>query len=175
MCELVLAAQRPASARRPGALEAVYASVQVIAKGLVDLGLLSGTLEEVLEKQSYKKFFMHRTSHYLGMDVHDIGRYYLEGTPAPCSTGVMITVEEPGIYVAEMPKACRRSTAGSASASRMTCSSRRRASASSPVTSRRRWTTSRGCVRGRPAAPRPRLEPSRPRARPAAAAARWRR
>lgn len=101
--ELVLAAQEASiRATRPGAtLEAVHdASVQVIAKGLVDLGLLSGTLEEVLEKQSYKKFFMHRTSHYLGMDVHDVGRYYLEGTARPLDTGVVITVE-PGIYVAE--------------------------------------------------------------------------
>ncbi|MBK7586594.1 MAG: aminopeptidase P N-terminal domain-containing protein [Myxococcales bacterium] len=101
--ELVLEAQRASiDATRPGAtLEQIHdASVQVIARGLVQLGLLEGPLEQVLEKQTYKKFFMHRTSHYLGMDVHDVGRYFVAGKARPLDTGVVITVE-PGIYVAE--------------------------------------------------------------------------
>jgi Xaa-Pro aminopeptidase len=56
-------------------------------------------MEEVIEKQTYKRFYMHRTSHYLGMDVHDVGRYFLDGKARPLDTGVVITVE-PGIYVA---------------------------------------------------------------------------
>jgi len=101
--EIVLQAQLASiEATQPGAtLEQIHdASVRVISQGLIDLGLLEGTLDEVIEKQSYKRFYMHRTSHYLGMDVHDVGRYFVDGKPRPLDTGVVITVE-PGIYVAE--------------------------------------------------------------------------
>lgn len=101
--EIVLAAQTASiDATRAGAtLESIHdASVKIIAQGLLDLGLVEGPLETVLEKQTYKKYYMHRTSHYLGMDVHDVGRYFVDGKPRPLDTGVVITVE-PGIYVAE--------------------------------------------------------------------------
>jgi Xaa-Pro aminopeptidase len=101
--ELTLQAQLAAiDQTRPGAtLEQVHdAAVRVIAKGLCDLGLLTESFEEALEKQSYKKFFMHRTSHWIGMDVHDVGRYYEAGKARPLDTAMVITVE-PGIYVAE--------------------------------------------------------------------------
>jgi Xaa-Pro aminopeptidase len=101
--EIVLAAQAASiAAIRPGAtIEQVHdASVKVIAEGLLELGLVAGPLEQVLEKQSYKPFYMHRTSHYLGMDVHDVGRYFVEGKARPLDTGTLITVE-PGIYVAQ--------------------------------------------------------------------------
>jgi Xaa-Pro aminopeptidase len=100
---LVLRAQAEAIATvRPGAtLEQVHqAALRVINDGLVERGLVSGPTSEALEQERYKPFFMHRTSHYLGMDVHDVGRYYDEGVPRALQAGMVITVE-PGVYVRE--------------------------------------------------------------------------
>jgi Xaa-Pro aminopeptidase len=99
--ELVLEAQLAAiPAARPGAtLEQLHnICVQVIARGLVRLGLLSGEVDQVIQDGSYKKFFMHRTSHWLGMDVHDVGNYFVDGKPRPLEAGMVLTVE-PGIYI----------------------------------------------------------------------------
>ncbi|MBX2847692.1 MAG: aminopeptidase P N-terminal domain-containing protein [Acidiferrobacterales bacterium] len=74
------------------------AAVTVIAQGLIDEGLISGTLEQALETQSYTQFYMHRTGHWLGMDVHDVGDYQLEETWRELEPGMVFTVE-PGIYV----------------------------------------------------------------------------
>jgi len=99
--ELVLEAQLAAiPAARPGAtLEQIHAiCVQVVTRGLVRLGLLSGEVEKLVQDGAYKKFFMHRTSHWLGMDVHDVGNYFVDGKPRPLEAGMVITVE-PGIYI----------------------------------------------------------------------------
>ncbi len=99
--ELVLAAQLAGlAATKPGStLDAVHAAcVQVIATGLVELGLLEGPVAEVLEKTKYKRFYMHKTSHWLGMDVHDVGRYHHAKTPRPLRPGMVLTIE-PGIYI----------------------------------------------------------------------------
>ena len=70
--------------------------------------MLSGSLEEVETSGSYKPYFMHKTSHYLGMDVHDVGRYFEQGKPRPLEPGVVITVE-PGLYFAlDAPEAAAR-------------------------------------------------------------------
>lgn len=101
--ELVLAAQEASiAACVPGkTLEDVHAaSVDVLARGMLELGLIEGTLEEVLEEQRYKPYYMHRTSHWLGMDVHDVGGYFADGSPLALAPGMVLTVE-PGIYVAE--------------------------------------------------------------------------
>jgi Xaa-Pro aminopeptidase len=101
--ELVLAAQDASIAvTRPGAtIDDVHlASVRVLVEGLVALGLISGPVEEAMKDERYKRYYMHKTSHYLGMDVHDVGRYFEAGKPRPLEPGVVITVE-PGIYVAE--------------------------------------------------------------------------
>ena len=74
------------------------AAVKVIAQGLLDEGLLSGTLEQVLESNSYTQFYMHRTGHWLGMDVHDVGDYQLDDSWRELEPGMVFTVE-PGIYV----------------------------------------------------------------------------
>lgn len=74
------------------------AAVQIIAQGLLDLRLLSGSLEQVLETNSYAQFYMHRTGHWLGMDVHDVGDYQLEDSWRELEPGMVFTVE-PGIYV----------------------------------------------------------------------------
>lgn len=74
------------------------AAVKVIAQGLLDEGLLSGTLEQALESNSYTQFYMHRTGHWLGMDVHDVGDYQLDDSWRELEPGMVFTVE-PGIYV----------------------------------------------------------------------------
>jgi Xaa-Pro aminopeptidase len=101
--ELVLRAQQAAlGSVRPGAtLEQVHqAALLTITEGLVELGLVVGPVAEALQERRYHPFFMHRTSHYLGMDVHDVGLYHYEGAPRPLEPGMLITVE-PGLYVAE--------------------------------------------------------------------------
>lgn len=72
--------------------------IKVIASGLCKLGLLSGSVDEVLTEQSWRRFFMHGLGHYLGLDVHDVGDYILDGQPRPLETGMVITVE-PGLYI----------------------------------------------------------------------------
>jgi Xaa-Pro aminopeptidase len=99
--ELVLAAQAAAiSAVRAGAgwNEPHDAAVRVLAQGMVDLKLLSGSLDEVLEKESYKRFYMHRTGHWLGLDVHDAGEYKRGGDWRKLAPGMALTVE-PGLYI----------------------------------------------------------------------------
>ena len=75
------------------------AAVKTISQGLLDVGLLQGTLDEVLEKQTYTQFYMHRTGHWIGMDVHDVGDYQIEEKWRELEPGMAYTVE-PGIYVA---------------------------------------------------------------------------
>jgi Xaa-Pro aminopeptidase len=101
--ELVLAAQDASiAATRPGAtIDDVHlASVRVLVEGLVSLGFIAGPVEEAIKDERYKRYYMHKTSHYLGMDVHDVGRYFDKGKPRPLEPGVVITVE-PGLYVAQ--------------------------------------------------------------------------
>jgi Xaa-Pro aminopeptidase len=101
--DLCLAVQKEAiEAVRPGAtLDAIHDGVvRRLTEGLVGLGLLQGKVEERIEDKSYRKYYMHRTSHWLGMDVHDVGDYYVDGKPRPLVAGMVLTVE-PGLYVAE--------------------------------------------------------------------------
>ncbi|EIJ42608.1 Xaa-Pro aminopeptidase [Beggiatoa alba B18LD] len=74
------------------------AAVKVITTGLVKLGLLTGTVEEQLSSCGYKRFFMHRTGHWIGMDVHDVGDYKIDETWRTLVAGMVFTVE-PGIYI----------------------------------------------------------------------------
>jgi Xaa-Pro aminopeptidase len=71
--------------------------VRVLTAGLVDLGVLEGDLEAFIEKQSYRAYFPHNTSHWLGLDTHDVGRYVLDGAPRPLEPGMVLTIE-PGLY-----------------------------------------------------------------------------
>src|SRR5450432_3923096 len=75
------------------------ASVEVITRGLVELGIIEGPVETAISELRYKPYFMHKTSHYLGMDVHDVGSYFIGGKPRPLEAGMVVTVE-PGIYIA---------------------------------------------------------------------------
>lgn len=104
--ELVLAAQLAAiDAVKPGKSwnAAHEAAVQVLTAGLVDLGLLSGDVETLIEDEAYKPFYMHRTGHWLGMDVHDVGEYKIDNEWRLLEAGMVLTVE-PGLYIqAGMP------------------------------------------------------------------------
>jgi Xaa-Pro aminopeptidase len=73
-------------------------SVEVIVEGLLSIGLLKGTKEEIIEKGEYSKFYMHRIGHWLGMDVHDVGSYKQDGDWRELEKGMVMTVE-PGIYI----------------------------------------------------------------------------
>ena len=100
--EVVLAAERAGIGQcAPGkTLADVHAAcVRTIVEGLVDLKLLSGQVDELIEKEAYRRYFMHKTSHWLGLDVHDVGNYGLDGNHRPLEPGMVFTVE-PGIYLA---------------------------------------------------------------------------
>ena len=99
--ELVLAAQSAAIAavKPENAWDAPHdAALKVLAQGMIDLGLLSGSVDAVLESGSYKRFYMHRTGHWLGLDVHDAGEYKLDKEWRPLQPGMTLTVE-PGLYI----------------------------------------------------------------------------
>ncbi|MCC7327048.1 MAG: aminopeptidase P N-terminal domain-containing protein [Burkholderiales bacterium] len=99
--ELVLASQLAClEAVRPGAAFNDYHRVaeRVLAQGYIDLGLCSGTVDEVLENGSYKQFYMHRAGHWLGLDVHDAGLYQVHGVSQTLVPGMVLTVE-PGTYI----------------------------------------------------------------------------
>jgi len=74
------------------------AAVKVITKGLKEIGLLKGPLAKLLKQGAHSEFFMHKTGHWLGLDVHDVGEYFDKGTPRPFKQG-MVTTIEPGIYI----------------------------------------------------------------------------
>jgi len=100
--DLVSRAHAAAFARvRPGAtLEDVHeAAVETLVDGLLSLGLLEGSAAQVISDGQYRRFYMHRTSHWLGMDVHDAGAYAVDGRPRPLEAGMVLTVE-PGLYFA---------------------------------------------------------------------------
>lgn len=99
--ELTLKAQAAAlAAMVPGRRwnESHEASVQVITQGLIDLGLLKGDTQELIKTEAYKRFYMHKVGHWLGMDVHDVGAYKVDGQWRILEAGMTMTVE-PGIYV----------------------------------------------------------------------------
>ncbi len=99
--EIVLAAQLACiEAVRPGRAFHDYHQVaeRVLAQGLIDLKLCHGTLDAVLESGSYKQFYMHRAGHWLGLDVHDVGLYRVQGESRTLEPGMLLTVE-PGCYI----------------------------------------------------------------------------
>ena len=100
--EIVLAAQQAGiECVRPGVPCSEFhdACVRVITQGLLDIGLLRGTVEENIANKRYYDYFMHGSGHWLGLDVHDAGRYRDEsGAYRPFEAG-MVTTVEPGIYI----------------------------------------------------------------------------
>jgi Xaa-Pro aminopeptidase len=78
-------------------------ALRVLVDGLVSLGVLSGSTEELLESNAYRPYFMHRTSHWLGLDVHDSGDYVRAGQSRKLEPGMVLTIE-PGLYLKDKGK-----------------------------------------------------------------------
>ena len=113
MYQVVLDAQEAAIAQAtPGnSMRSVHQeAVRVLTEGMVELGLLHGDVDDLIAEEKFKKYYMHGTSHWLGLDVHDVGAYYRNGESRPLASGMVLTIE-PGLYVAEddeeAPKAFR--------------------------------------------------------------------
>ena len=103
--DIVLAAQAAAfAATRPGAgfMAPHEAALRVLTTGLVDLGLLQGDIDGLLEQEAYKPWYMHRTGHWLGLDVHDAGEYKTGKDWTPLQPGMTLTIE-PGLYLRPTP------------------------------------------------------------------------
>jgi Xaa-Pro aminopeptidase len=101
--DVVLAAQEAAvAAVAPGntAEEVHGTAVRVLVEGLLELGLLTGDAGGIVEQGAYRHLYMHRTGHWLGLDVHDVGAYRLGEHPVQLETGMVLTVE-PGLYVSD--------------------------------------------------------------------------
>ncbi len=99
--DLVCRAQAAALAQaRPGVpYEAGHeAAVATLSEGLLSLGLLQGTLDEVIARGDYKRFYRHKTGHWLGLDVHDVGEYRVDGASRLLEPGMVFTIE-PGLYI----------------------------------------------------------------------------
>jgi Xaa-Pro aminopeptidase len=75
-------------------------ALEGIVDGLLEIGLLKGTRESVIEDRSYERFYMHKAGHWLGLDVHDCGAYFIDGESRLLEPGMVLTVE-PGIYIAD--------------------------------------------------------------------------
>jgi Xaa-Pro aminopeptidase len=100
--DLVLAAQLAAidEVRAGRAFDAYHeAAVRTLTRGLCKLGLLAGSVEKNLREHTYRKFYMHKTGHWLGLDVHDAGDYRIDGEFRMLEPGMVVTVE-PGLYIA---------------------------------------------------------------------------
>lgn len=98
--EVVLAAQKACIATAvPGSsLEAVHdKAIEKLTEGLIQLGILKGYRDELIKTRAFFKYYPHGTSHWIGMDVHDVGVYYVDGKPKPLEAGMYFSVE-PGLY-----------------------------------------------------------------------------
>ena len=98
---VVLEAQRRGiESIRPGVrFDDVHeAALRVLVEGMIDLGLVKGPLDDAIKSGAYRRYYMHRTSHWLGMDVHDVGLYRVGGSSRALDPSMVLTVE-PGIYV----------------------------------------------------------------------------
>lgn len=101
--EVVLAAQLKAieEVREGKPWDHVHeTAVRVATEGMIDLGILTGSLEEALEEEYFKDYYVHNTGHWLGLDVHDVGEYEVDGHSRVLEPGMVLTVE-PGIYIPE--------------------------------------------------------------------------
>ena len=76
-----------------------HVAVRILVQGLLDLGIMHGDIDEIIEKESFRQFYMHGTGHWLGMDVHDVGSYKQDGEWRTYQEGMVVTVE-PGLYIA---------------------------------------------------------------------------
>jgi len=99
--EVVLTAQLAAIDEvRPGRPFEAYhdAAVRTLTEGLIELGLLSGSADQLIESEAYRRFYMHKTGHWLGLDVHDVGDYRIDEQSRVLEKNMVVTVE-PGLYI----------------------------------------------------------------------------
>jgi Xaa-Pro aminopeptidase len=73
-------------------------SIELLTEGMVELGLLKGDTKQLIKEKKYMQFYMHNLGHYLGIDVHDAGKYYFKGESRPAEVGMVMTIE-PGLYI----------------------------------------------------------------------------
>ena len=78
-------------------------AVKILTQGLIEMGILKGKLDKLVDEEAYKSFYMHKTGHWLGLDVHDVGDYLIEKEPRILEAGMVLTVE-PGLYFAPKTK-----------------------------------------------------------------------
>ncbi len=100
--DLVLEAQQAAIAKvKPGNTwnQPHDATVRVITRGLIKLGVLKGKERDLIKAGAFRDFYMHRAGHWLGLDVHDVGDYRIAGRWRQLQSGMVLTIE-PGIYIA---------------------------------------------------------------------------
>ena len=99
--DVVLAAQNAAidKARAGAQWQDVHdAAIHVATEGMIELGILQGSVQEQVESEGYKRFYVHNTGHWLGLDVHDVGEYTIDGHSRELEPGMVMTIE-PGIYI----------------------------------------------------------------------------
>ena len=111
--EVVLAAQLEAidAVREGNPWEHVHeTAVRVATEGMIELGILKGSLDEALEEEHFKDYYVHNTGHWLGLDVHDVGEYEIDGHSRVLEPGMVFTVE-PGIYIPAIATAVDESLA----------------------------------------------------------------
>jgi Xaa-Pro aminopeptidase len=107
---LVLAAQEAAIKKvKPGNHwnDPHNAAVKVLTKGMVELGMLKGKVSDLIKKEQYNKYYMHRTGHWIGMDVHDVGDYKVDDEWRLLEPGMVLTVE-PGLYIPSGSRGVKR-------------------------------------------------------------------
>jgi Xaa-Pro aminopeptidase len=75
-------------------------AVRIATEGMIDLGIIKSSLDEALEEEYFKDYYVHNTGHWLGLDVHDVGEYEIDGHSRVLEPGMVLTVE-PGIYIPE--------------------------------------------------------------------------
>jgi Xaa-Pro aminopeptidase len=100
--EVVLAAQQASIDKtRVGIAhkEIHWTTVRVLTEGMISLGLLKGSVDQHIEEEGYKRWYPHGTSHWLGLDVHDVGSYGRGGRSRELESGMVLTIE-PGLYIA---------------------------------------------------------------------------
>jgi Xaa-Pro aminopeptidase len=108
--ELVLASQEAAIKEvKPGNHwnDPHNAAVKVLTKGMVELGLLKGKVSDLIKKEQYNRYYMHRTGHWIGMDVHDVGDYKVDDEWRLLEPGMVLTVE-PGLYIPSGSRGAKR-------------------------------------------------------------------
>lgn len=99
--ELVLSANEAcvAAVSPDNDIDTIHAQcIRILCEGMRDMGLLEGEVDEAIEKETFKRYFMHRTSHWLGVDVHDASRYCIDKKMRPLEPGYVLTIE-PGLYI----------------------------------------------------------------------------